>query len=377
MRILFTLHWSFDPRIAPAIVARNLGTVFEQLGHEVHYLSLDSLPTAIPYQLRKLVFPELVAGHVRRMTANGPLDIVDASTGDAWLWARLLRRRTARPPLLVTRSHCLELLQHRARVEEAGLGRLKLRWTYPVNHGGLRLWEEATSFRQADLALFLNPWERDEALSAFGLPPERTRVVPNGLPDYLLGVPFEPHEGGSSVRIAQIGIYTRHKGTAYGAAALNRLLMRHENVSVSFLGTRRSREHVLADFDQALHGRIQVVPDYRNEELPALLRGHHVKLFPTLMEGFGVALLEAMACGLAPVASSTPGPRSIVEEGRDGLIVPPRDEQALEAAMERLVVDAELRERLRREAHATAQAYSWKRIAAHTLELYGEASEGT
>jgi glycosyltransferase involved in cell wall biosynthesis len=115
-----------------------------------------------------------------------------------------------------------------------------------------------------------------------------------------------------------------------------------------------------------------VVPRYARTELPAPLKGYQIKPFPTLMEGFGLDLVEAMACGLAPIVTSTPGPLEIVQDGYDALVVPVRDSRAMERALERLITGRALLDKLRRTAHAKAQAYSWSRIARQRLQLSEE-----
>ncbi|MEG4861693.1 glycosyltransferase family 4 protein, partial [Microcoleus sp. K1-B6] len=157
------------------------------------------------------------------------------------------------------------------------------------------------------------------------------------------------------------------------ASALNAILARYPQVKVSFLGTGCSEAEVHADFEPAVRDRIRVIPRYSQDTLPDLLRGHHIKLFPTLSEGFSLALTETMACGLAPVTTTTPGPMEIVRDGHNGILVPARDSQAIEQALERLVTDRPYLEQLRRNAYATAQHYSWERIARHNLAFYEEA----
>ena len=95
----------------------------------------------------------------------------------------------------------------------------------------------------------------------------------------------------------------------------------------------------------------------------------------SVAEGSPIALLEAMACGLAPVLTSTTGAAELVRDGVDALIVPPRDARALEAAVERLADDRDLLGRLRERAQATAQALSWERVAGRTIGFYEEQLE--
>ncbi len=82
---------------------------------------------------------------------------------------------------------------------------------------------------------------------------------------------------------------------------------------------------------------------------------------------------DASACGLAPVTTTTQGPMEIVPDGHNGILVPPRDSQAIEQALERLILDRPYLEQLRRNAYATAQHYSWERIARNNLAFYEEA----
>jgi glycosyltransferase involved in cell wall biosynthesis len=132
---------------------------------------------------------------------------------------------------------------------------------------------------------------------------------------------------------------------------------------------------VLADFPAAVHPRVAVVSKYRREELPNLLAGHAVVVSATLKEGFGLGLLEGMACGLTAVTADAAGPLQFIVDRENGLVVPRADAPAIAAALERLIADPPLLRRLRESAHTTAQRYSWKRIAPETLDLYAEALE--
>ena len=119
--------------------------------------------------------------------------------------------------------------------------------------------------------------------------------------------------------------------------------------------------------------RVQVMPVFARADLPRLLGGHHIKLFPPLVEGFGLALLEAMACGLAPVTTQVGGPATLVRDGENGLVVEPGRSDALAAALERLLVTRPLLHRFQQEARSSARRYGITRVADETLAIYGEA----
>ena len=372
MKILLTIHHELDRNAGAPGVTWKLGQEYQKLGHEVHYYTFDNLPDKLSGLVGSIMFPGFVAGHIWDLVNKQAVYVVDASTGDAWIWAKMRRSSGKNSPLLVTRSHGLEHTMHLEYLEEARRGNLHLSWKYPLYHGGFRLWEVATSIRNADLVLLLNHPDAEYVVEKLGFNSEQTGIVANGIPEEFLNLPFEPMEKAedSAICIAQVGNYIARKGIEYGAVALNAILARYAYVKVSFLGTDCSEAEVHADFEPAVRDRIRVVQRYQHETLPELLRGHHIKLFPTFSEGFGLALIEAMACGLAPVTTTTPGPMEIVSDGHDGIFIPSRDSQAIEQALERLITDRPYLEKLRRNAYATAQKYSWYRIARDNLTFY-------
>jgi glycosyltransferase involved in cell wall biosynthesis len=81
-------------------------------------------------------------------------------------------------------------------------------------------------------------------------------------------------------------------------------------------------------------------------------------------EGFGNVLIEAMACGVPVVATSSPGTREIVSDGRDGLLVDRHEAAALAAALARVLTDAGLHARMGEAAAETAQRFALPAIAA-------------
>ena len=99
------------------------------------------------------------------------------------------------------------------------------------------------------------------------------------------------------------------------------------------------------------------VPD---DELPAWYGAADALAFPSLKEGWGLAVLEAMSAGLPVVATDIPVFREYLTDGRDALLVPPADVDRLAEAMARLMADEALRRRLVEGGRQVAARYTWE-----------------
>jgi glycosyltransferase involved in cell wall biosynthesis len=109
-------------------------------------------------------------------------------------------------------------------------------------------------------------------------------------------------------------------------------------------------------------------------EVERLLEHASVLVAPCEREGFGLAAAEAMAFGRPVVAAAGGALLDLVADGETGLLVPPRDAPALRAAVERLLADRELRERLGRAGREAArERFGWDGVIERTLAVYRQA----
>lgn len=108
-------------------------------------------------------------------------------------------------------------------------------------------------------------------------------------------------------------------------------------------------------------GGVEFTGSLPHAEVPARLRQFDVYAAPSRHESFGVAVVEAMACGLPVVVSDAGGLPEVVADGVNGLVVPAGDVPALTAALARLVADADLRQRMAVASRQRALAlYDWQ-----------------
>ena len=372
MKILLAIHERLDPNSGSAGSTWRLGQEYQKLGHQVNYYSFDNLPQQLSSIAKEVFFPLFLTAHVYKMQE---LDVVDASTGDLWLLAKAIKTNSKRP-VLVTRSHGLEHMKHLADKEDVKRGSLKFSWKYPLYRGSIHLWQVKQSLISADSVYLLNTKEQNYVTKNLGISQKTTHVFPNGIPDSFLDLPLASlfKERTDKIQIAVIGTFIPRKGIEYSVPALNQILIDYPKVRVSFLGTECrecvSKEQVYAGFVPAVRDRINVVPRYQHDNLPQLLQGHQIKILASLSEGFGKAVVEAMACGLVPIATTTPGPSDIIKDQHNGILIPPRDTIAIKQALKKLIDDPAYLGRLRHNAYQTAQEYSWNSIAKNRLDTY-------
>lgn len=111
-----------------------------------------------------------------------------------------------------------------------------------------------------------------------------------------------------------------------------------------------------------------------NDRMPEVYRAADISVLPSLAEATSIAGLEAMASGLPLVGTSVGGIPAIVEDGVTGLLIAPMSEDGLEAALRRLIGDAELRSAMGEAARRRAvERFDWNVIAGETLEVYADA----
>ena len=106
------------------------------------------------------------------------------------------------------------------------------------------------------------------------------------------------------------------------------------------------------------------------DDVPALLKAMDIFVFPTFNEAFGLCVLEAMDAGLPVVATNDAAVPEIISEGKDGLLIPPGDEQAVVAAVTRLLSDRALTARLAAGAQVRAREFSLEKMAGRYEALY-------
>ena len=190
------------------------------------------------------------------------------------------------------------------------------------------------------------------------------RVTRNGLGDEFRPSRRKPNQYGLDRYILTVGTAEPRKNLG-GLVLAHRLLrVRAPETPPLVIVGRRGWGRQAPDRNEAVQ-RLEVVPD---DDLPSLYSHCAGFVLPSLYEGFGMPLLEAMACGAPCIASDIPALKEV--GGRACLYVPTRDAGALADAMEKVLRDGGLAARLRAAGLERSSEFSWVDCARETLERY-------
>jgi glycosyltransferase involved in cell wall biosynthesis len=161
------------------------------------------------------------------------------------------------------------------------------------------------------------------------------------------------------LRLLTVARLAHVKGHAHALAAMAALVGRGFDLHYRIVGEGPERPAIAARIAAlGLGGRVTLTGSLGEDAVLSELRAAHVLLLTSFGQGEAapVAVMEAMSCGLPVICSRIGGTADMIEDGRDGLLVPQRDESAIAAALEALWRDPDLRARLGAAARARAVA---------------------
>lgn len=203
----------------------------------------------------------------------------------------------------------------------------------------------------ADTVIVASSFTR-QTIQAAPHAPASVHVIPYGAPA-AAATPSERPAGGP-LRVFFAGSLGQRKGLSYLFEAVRLLEGR---VELTLLGTKVSE--ACAPLNEALkrHRWIRSLP---HAEVLREMGHHDVFVFPSLFEGFGLVILEAMAQGVPVIATPHTAAPDLIQDGIDGYIVPIRSAEAIAEKLDLLASDFQLLSALKIAAHAAARRRSWE-----------------
>jgi alpha-1,3-rhamnosyl/mannosyltransferase len=251
---------------------------------------------------------------------------------------------------------------------------------YPHQTGALRQWFYRASVRAADVLITDSEFSRSEITRAYGVGDDRIRVIPLGV-----SPSFSPGAPGTSGTSGTVGMpYVLHVGDIH--ARRNLVLALDAVLRVRASGGKGSRlSLVLAGKDRgtgvellaraSARGQtdaLQMLGSVTDDVLLSLYRGAAALVYPSRYEGFGLPMVEAMACGVPVLASRGSTGEEVL--GDAGVILPPDAEAEWADAMRMILENPDRTADLRRRALQRAALFTWQRTAELTWDVYREVS---
>lgn len=238
-------------------------------------------------------------------------------------------------------------------------------WRQPGSYSPqYRAWHryaERAAAQRALAVITVSEFSRRELIELLEVQPEKVTVIPNGVARRFHPA-ADPEPVRQRYRLTRPYVLTLARGQARkGLAVLDALARRltPDGVEVVLAG----KEVKAAALDE----RVRVLGYVSDDDLPGLYAGAELFAFPSLYEGFGIPVLEAMAAGTPVVAAD----RAALPEtcGEAAVLVDPADADRFSAAVADTLADGALTSRLRAAGLTRAAEFTWDRTAAATDEL--------
>ena len=362
MRVALVCPYAWEAAGGVQVHVKNLATRLLERGHEAIVLAPTTVsppepwvrsvgrPVRIPYQGTVAPIAPLSYRRVRStLTAFLP-DVVhvhEPLTPSASMYATL----ASKAPVVATVHAYLD----RSVAMELAAPVLRRIWRRVTV--GIAVSEAAASF--------LRRVVRDAELE----------IVPNGVDVGAFADAGAREDLPVGRRILWVNRLDAQKGFPVALAAFSKVIAEFPDALLVVVGEGKDRE-ALTLLTEPARVRVEMRGAVPNELVPSYLAAAEVFVSPAVgQESFGIALVEAMAAGLPVVATDIPGYREVVSDGVEGLLVPPRDPEALAAGLIRVLREPELASRLGGAGRERARTFDWPIVVDRLEELYTRAIE--
>ncbi|HWF09653.1 MAG TPA: glycosyltransferase family 1 protein [Bryobacteraceae bacterium] len=240
--------------------------------------------------------------------------------------------------------------------------------------------------RRAARILTVSEFSRDAILRAYDIPAEKVRVIPNAANPEFRVVGREKAQAAVRDRLGfdapfifSVGDLQPRKNQIGLIAAFSKLLTECPQLTHHLVLTGKETWFTPKVREAAracgFASRIHFTGFVSDENLLELYNACDCFVFPSFYEGFGLPILEAMACGRAVACSNTSSMPEVADGA--GLLFDPYQTPEITRALKDILLDAELRGRMERLGLQRAAAFTWKKSARATLDVYKEVVNAT
>lgn len=189
---------------------------------------------------------------------------------------------------------------------------------------------------------------------------KNVEVIPNGVDlKRFNSLERKPHAGFVVMTIARL---EKVKGIEYLIKAITSLQI--SNFQLLIIGDGSERKNLESLVEKLnLREKVKFLGEISNEKVPGYLAEADCFILPSLKEGFGIAILEAQAAGVPVIGTKVGGILDLIEDGKTGLLIEPKDPQAIAGAVNKIYLGL-------RFPQINLEKYNWQNIADKVYEIY-------
>lgn len=240
------------------------------------------------------------------------------------------------------------------------------------------LWLDWKGIEKARHIIAISGKTKRDLINYMNIPEERISVIYNGI-DHKVFKPCSSPKPLDDPYVLCVGSEQPRKNLPLLLQAFRRFkadkgIEDLKLVKVGNPGGKGFRQQTLKLIERFNLGRdVRFTGFISEKELSGYYSNAQCLVFPSLYEGFGLPVVEAMACGCPVITSNTSSLPEII--GDAGIIVDPQDIDGLEEAMREVLTNQDLQEELRRRGIKQASRFSWEKTAEETMKVYKEVEQ--
>jgi glycosyltransferase involved in cell wall biosynthesis len=352
-------------------MSRLMGNIHDHVvsaGHTVDYFTADDA-NHLTARTARFSFPWLIRNRVAEARRRGqPYDILNVHEPESGLFNTLCPSK--RDFKLVVTSHGLEEQAWKVSCEDAAMRGQPVALKTKLTQGVLRNWSCRAGIKSADAVLCLSESDRRYIVEKFKVPEKNIlRVFPGASATFRHSANARSYSHVKSLLFA--GTWIERKGIRELITAFESLARSYTQLELTVLGAGMPEDEIKSCFSADLHSRIFVRTAANDHQTSDYFYRADIFLLPSLFEGTPLTLIEGMMTGIPIVATSVCGIKDVIDDGANGLLVPPRSPSSLINAVQRLLQSQDLRRELGSRAFTNAsQKYTWDRVSTPVLEKY-------
>ncbi len=239
-----------------------------------------------------------------------------------------------------------------------------LGWKSKLLLSAIRFYSNNYGFKKANKILLSNNSDKDYLIHKKGIDSSKIIIFKNGYHDFIV------HQLAPTSNVICLfnASWIERKGIKLLVDAFNHLLTKYNFLKLRLAGTGMKADELFPKFNSSVKKQIEVVSNFTSEEEVNIYAGTSIFVLPSFFEGQSLALTQAMAMGLCPVAANNSGQSDLIQYEVNGLLFETGNTEQFIFQIEKLINDRSLILTLGDKAKQSVQAFKWETVTQKLLE---------